>query len=153
MAKRFRKVKPTIRDGTIALRDHLLSVAELARHRYGDNLSRAGVEALLEDREIVRYPVTLVFDDTPLQMGEYGFPEPVGCRPQDGFRLYLHPHYENREDVLALLVVYQLVRINYGDVASHEEAEVFGASLCGMDQDEYYETLCTLVDSIPTPAC
>ncbi len=113
----------------------------------------AGVEALLEDREIVRYPVTLVFDDAPLQTGEYGFPEPVGCRPQDGFRLYLHPHFEHRDDVLAMLVAYQLVRVNYGDVASHEKAEVFGAALCGMDQDAYYETLCTLVDSIPAATC
>lgn len=153
MAKRFRKIKPTVRDGAIALRDHLMSVAELARGRYGEQMDLTGIEALLEDREIVRYPVTLVFDDAPLQPGEYGFPEPIGCRPQDGFKLYLHPHFEPREDVLALLIAYQLVRVNYGDVASHEEAEVFGAALCGVDQDKYYETLCELVDSIPAPAC
>ncbi len=32
---------------------------------------------------------------------------------------------------------YHLVTVNYGDVATHEEAEVFGATLLDLDQDDY----------------
>ena len=40
-----------------------------------------------------------------------------------------------------LLVAYHLVRVNYGEIAGPEAAEVFGATLCGMDVDDYYAAL------------
>ena len=42
--------------------------------------------------------------------------------------------------------------INYGDIATHEEAELFGATLLGLDQEHYYATLCKLADSLPAAA-
>ncbi len=149
MAKRFRKHKPTVRDGTIALRDHILSVALTARERYGPQIDGDAILELLDDREVVRYPVALVFDDQPLQTGEFAYPEPQGSHPSDGFTLYVHPDFADQPEALPLLIAYQLVRINYGDVVSHEDAEVFGAALCGMDQEEYYEKICTLADLLP----
>ena len=152
MAKRFRKHKPTVRDGSVALHDHLMTVAATARERYGPDMDFAAIVQILDDREIVRYPVSLVFDEAPLQAGEFAFPEPNGCHPSEGFTLFLHPQFEGKLEVLPMLIGYQLVRINYGDVASHEEAEIFGSALCAMDCDAYYEKICGLADSIPVTA-
>ncbi|GJM26859.1 MAG: hypothetical protein DHS20C16_32740 [Phycisphaerae bacterium] len=152
MAKRFRKHKPTVRDGSVALHDHLITVAATARERYGPEMDFAAIVQILDDREIVRYPVSLAFDDAPLQTGEFAFPEPIGCHPSEGYTLFIHPYLEGNLEALPLLIGYQLVRINYGDVASHEEAEVFGAALCEMDRDAYYEQICRIADSIPVSA-
>jgi hypothetical protein len=45
-------------------------------------------------------------------------------------------------------VFYQLVRVNYGEFASADDAEVFGASALGLSRDAYYESLCQLADQI-----
>ena len=94
MAKRFRKHKPTVRDGAVALQDHLASVAATARERYGPRFDGAAIQRMLEDREIVRYPIAIVFDDQPLHPGEFAFAESRGCGPGEGFTLYVHPHFE-----------------------------------------------------------
>ncbi len=152
MARRFRKHKPTVRDGAIALRDHILAVAATARQRYGPQIDHAAILRIIEDREIVRYPVTLVFDDRLLNPGEFAFPEPRGRQPGEGFTLHIHPCFSSRPEALPMLIAYQIVRINYGDVASHEEAELFGSTLLGMDRDEFYDAICELADSMPEPA-
>jgi len=149
MAKRFRKHRPTVRDGAIALQDHVAAVASLARDRYGPRVDGSAIRRMLEDRDIVRYPVAIVFDDQPLHPGEFAFAEPRGCGPQEGFTLFVHPYFQEQTDTLPMLIAYQLVRVNYGDVASHEEAEAFGAALFDMDRDEYYERICDLADSMP----
>ena len=66
----------------------------------------------------------------------------------------MHPLFENRPDDLPLLVAYHVPSINYLDVATHVEAELFGAALLGLSVDDYYARLCELADSIPgcTPA-
>lgn len=132
----------------MALHDHIAAVASAAREEYGPHLDLDAIQKILEDRSVVRYPVTLKFDAAPLQTGEFAFPEPNGCHPSEGFTLFVHPRLESNSEAIPLLVAYQLVRINYGDVASHEEAEIFGSTLCGMDRDEYYERICTLADSL-----
>jgi hypothetical protein len=42
--------------------------------------------------------------------------------------------------------------VNYGEIVSHEEAELFGATLLGMDVEEYYRALCDLADGVPPSA-
>jgi hypothetical protein len=47
------------------------------------------------------------------------------------------------------LVLYQLVLVNYGEFASADDAETFGAAVLGFSQPEYYHALCELADSCP----
>jgi hypothetical protein len=47
-----------------------------------------------------------------------------------------------------LLVLYQLVLVNYGAFASSDDAETFGAAALGLARDEYYGTLCRLADEL-----
>ena len=46
------------------------------------------------------------------------------------------------------LVLYQLVLVNYGEFASPDDAETFGAAALGLDRDEYYARLCEMADQI-----
>lgn len=135
-------------DGRKALRDHATEKAEFARRKYGGNVDYAAVLSMLDDREIVRYPTRLCFDAGPLEPGEFAYAQPVGSHPRDGFRLCMHPAFEGREELLPLLVAYHVVRINYGEIATHEEAECFGATLMGMAVDDYYAALCAAGDEV-----
>ena len=49
------------------------------------------------------------------------------------------------------LVLYQLVLVNYGEFASAEDAETFGAAVLGISRDEYYQTLCEMADQLRRP--
>jgi len=46
------------------------------------------------------------------------------------------------------LVLYQLVLVNYGEFASSDDAEIFGAASLGISRDEYYDVLCSLHDAV-----
>jgi hypothetical protein len=53
-----------------------------------------------------------------------------------------------RLEEVPLLVLYQLVLVNYGPFASAADAEVFGAGALGISSDEYYQALCQIADEI-----
>jgi hypothetical protein len=107
------------------------------------------IRLVLADGEIVRYPTRLVFDAIGLLPGEFGHAAQLGEHPKDGFELRLHPWFESRRDLWALLIAYHLPSINYGDIVAPEDCEHFGATLLGLDVERYYEALCELADSIP----
>ncbi len=130
-----------------SLREHLVSKAIEARARRPDGIDRDGMLRLLEDRTIVRYPLGVRFDVEPLRPGEFACLQALGDRPSDGFVLFIHPMFENVDELLPLLIAYYIPSVNYGDVASHVEAELFGASLLALDQEEYYRILCSVADS------
>lgn len=140
--------KLTEEDGRRALRDHVAERARIVHEKYGGAIDEEALKRLLDDPEVVRYPTSIEFDAGPLEPGEFAYVAPRGERPSDGFCVYVHPYFRGRGDVLPLLVVYQLVRVNYGEIATHEEAELFGATLLGKDVDEYYQTLCGLADEL-----
>lgn len=140
--------KLTADDARLALNGHVCERAALARRRYGPHIDVPALMRILEDREIVRYPVTLRFDAAPLQPGEFAFAAQRGARPSEGFDLFVHPHFRDRCDDLPLLIAYHLVCVNYGEIVTHEQAERFGATLLGLDVDEYYRRLCDLADEI-----
>ena len=146
-----KRVKPTVADGQRALLEHAAGRAWLARQRYGPEIDAAAMERILQDREIVRHPVEVCFDADPLEPGEFAYAAPLGERPHEGFRLFVHPHFEHRPEAWPLLIAYHLVRVNYGSVATCEQAEAFGATLLGMTRDAYYEKLCGLADEIAAP--
>ena len=148
MAGEQDKPKLTPEAGQQALRDHAVRVAQEARERYGGVVDAAAMQRMLQDELVVRYPTTLCFDAEALEPGEFAFPQPLGQHPSDGFRLCVHPYFEQRPDALPLLIAYHLVRINYGEIAGSREAESFGAALLGLGVEEYYQAVCALADEL-----
>ena len=138
----------TEEDGYRALREHVLEKALLARQRYGPRIDAEAMTRVLADRDIVRFPTTMRFDARPLMAGEFACPVPLGDRPADGYDLVIHSHFAERPEALPLIAAYHVVAINYLDVATNVEAELFGAALLGMEVDEYYRRVCELADEL-----
>ncbi|MBZ0172895.1 MAG: hypothetical protein K8E66_10975, partial [Phycisphaerales bacterium] len=84
----------------------------------------------------------------PLEPGEFAWPQPLGDKPSDGYCLFIHPHFERRPQAWPLLISYHVPSVNYGEIVTAEEAELFAATLLGMDVETYYNALCTLADEI-----
>lgn len=142
--------RPTAEEAQQSLRDHVVAKAMDARLRRGGLIDRVEMMRLLDDRAVVRYPLGVRFDAGPLQPGEFACLDSLGEHPRDGFCLFIHPMFENVDDLIPLLVAYYIPSVNYGDVASHVEAELFGASLLGIDVEEYYTILCSVADTVGT---
>lgn len=140
--------RPTAESAQQSLRDHAVAKAEDARARHGNPSDPTVFASMLQDRTVVRYPLGVRFDAEPLQAGEFACLEALGARPSDGFCLFIHPLFENVTDLHPLLIAYYVPSVNYGDVASHVEAEVFGAALLGLDVEEYYKILCSVADTV-----
>ena len=104
---------------------------------------------ILKDRTFVRYPCEIQFDASVLQPGEFAYPHPKGDTPAAGFTIHVHPHFATQLQVVPALVLYQLVAVNYGEFASPDDAETFGAAALGMTKNDYYELLCQLADQLP----
>jgi hypothetical protein len=107
-----------------------------------------GLQQILGDRAFVRYPCEILFDAAPLLPGEFAYPAPRSENPEDGFDIFVHPYFMLEPDRVPLLVLYQLVLVNYGEFATADDAETFGASALGRSKDEYYEALCGIADEI-----
>jgi hypothetical protein len=116
--------------------------------KYGPGLDWGGLQRLLQDRSFVRYPCTIAFDASALEPGEFAHPEPCGERPEDGFTIHVHPIFLPQLAAVPALVLYQLVLVNYGEFASADDAETFGAAALGLTTDEYYAQLCELADQV-----
>lgn len=140
--------RPTAEEAQQSLRDHVVTKAIDARLRRGGLIDRVEMMRLLDDRTVVRYPLGVRFDAAPLQSGEFACLESLGELPSDGFCLYIHPMFENVDDLIPLLIAYYIPSVNYGEVASHVEAEMFGATLLGIDVEEYYTILCSVADTV-----
>ncbi|MBS0198677.1 MAG: hypothetical protein JSR77_18170 [Planctomycetes bacterium] len=134
-----------------SVRDRVLEQAETARRRYGPVINASVIFRILQDREVVRHPVRLRFDCEALEYGEFAHAEPIGDYPGAGFCLYIDPTFEHRPDVWPLLIAYHIPFINDAAIATHDDCELFGATLLAMHPEDYYESLCELADSISAP--
>lgn len=145
---------PTAEDGTRALRDHIVARAHAARERYGPSIDLNAVLRMLSDASVVRYPTELRYSAAELEPGEFAHAKQNGVTAAEGYTLFIHPHFQDQPDVIPLLVAYHIVDINYGEIATAAEAELFGAALHGMKVDAYYHAVCALVDgaAIDLPA-
>ncbi len=141
--------RPSAEEAQQSLRDHVVTRATEAGLRRGGFFDRAVITQMLQDRSVVRYPLGVRFDAEPLQPGEFAYLEALGTHPSEGFCLYIHPEFEPVDDLIPLLIAYYIPAVNYGDVATHVEAELFGATLLGIDVEEYYKILCSVADSVP----
>lgn len=140
--------RPTAAEAQQSLRDHAVAKAAEARLRRGGLIDRPEMMAMLDDRSVVRYPLGVRFDSEPLHAGEFACLEALGGHPSDGFCLFIHPMFEAVDDLIPLLIAYYIPSVNYGEVASHVEAELFGATLLGIEVEEYYKILCSVADTV-----
>ncbi|MCB9913754.1 MAG: hypothetical protein H6828_01235 [Planctomycetes bacterium] len=147
----YERPKLTEEDGHRALRGHVVDKALLARARYGPEFGPERVLELLADPDLVRFPTRLEFTETELRPGEFAHAQVSAQGPRAGFTLYVHREFERRPELLSLLVAYHVPSINYLDIAGPEEAELFGATLHGLDVEDYYRILCELVDGMAGP--
>jgi len=131
-----------------ALLTHARRTGERVAERYGAGIDLAAVERMVEDPEVVRFPVTLCFDGAPLEGEEFAYPLPVAGDPLNGYTLYLHPALRPDSEGVVAAVLYALVVVNYGAVADGAVAVAFGAACLGLDEDVYYDKMCHLADAI-----
>lgn len=113
-----------------------------------DRRGRATADAAKNDRAYVRYPCEIVFDASALNPGEFAHAVAKGKTPEEGFTMHVHPVYMLDLARVPGLVLYQLVAVNYGEFASADDAETFGANALGLSRDDYYATLCELADQL-----
>jgi hypothetical protein len=138
----------TADDARQSLNAHVAAKGAEIFGKYGPRIGWPELLRILADRAYVRYPCELRFDASQLGLGEFAQPVPKGEHPEDGFVMHVHPLYQARLESVPLLVLYQLVLVNYGEFASADDAETFGAAALGMDKDEYYAQLCALADEL-----
>jgi len=142
--------KLTAEDGKRALLHHVVEKALDLREKYGNFIDYETLLKILKDHDCVRYPTRLEFNSQPIDEGLFAVTDPVSAEdPSQGYIIYVHEHFKDRLDDVPALVLYHLVVVNYGDVATKEEAELFGATVLGMEKEEYYQLLCHLTDQIP----
>ena len=145
-------VEPSSADARDSLNAHAAALGAEIHEKYGPHIGWSQLQRILEDRKCVRYPCEVAFDASELEAGEFAHPVAKGDLPEDGFVVYVHPHFMAQLEQVPLLVLYQLVLVNYGPFASPEDAETFGAAVLGLPKDEYYTALCALADELEPPS-
>jgi hypothetical protein len=141
----------TADDARQSLTAHVAARGIELYQKYGPTIGWAELLRVLEDRAFCRYPCEIVFDAKPLLPAEFAHPSMKADRPEDGFIMHVHPHFFAQLDRVPWLVLYQLVALNYGEFASSDDAETFGAAALGLTRDEYYTELCKLADEVTIP--
>ena len=138
----------TADDAKQSLNTHVAAKGSEIFEKYGPEIGWKTLLQILQDRTAVRYPCEVVFDAAPLQPGELAYPAPKGAYPEDGFRVCVHPCFMMQLEYVPHIVLYQLVLVNYGEFASADDAESFGAAALGLGKEEYYQKLCRLADEV-----
>lgn len=139
---------PTVEDARQSLNTAAAAVGAGIYEKYGPRIGWEQLLQILQDRKCVRYPCEIVFDAAHLLAGEFAHPIANGEHPRDGFTVYVHPHFRSRLEEVPLLVLYQMVLVNYGAFAVADDGEAFGAAALGLGREEYYAALCRLADEL-----
>ncbi len=143
--------KPKKRVGKVihsAVSKHAIEKAADIRARYGPVIDFPTVLRILEDRRCIRYPVEIRFVSEGIEPGLFAKTEANSDDPADGYVISLHLHFKDRPEALPALILYQSVLINYGDIATAADAELFGSGVLGLDRDAYYAQIADLTDSV-----
>lgn len=142
----------TTEDGRQSLNAHAAAKGLEIREKYGPRIGWNELQQILQDRNCVRYPCEIRFDAAGLQPGEFAHPVAKGEQPDAGFTIFVHPFLLLQLERVPPLVLYQLVLVNYGDFASADDAETFGANALGLSKEDYYRALCEVADEFEPPA-
>ncbi len=154
---------PTPEDQRETMNLHLRQKAQEIIEKFGANITFDVLQEILQDRKFVRYPVNIIYDSARIEAGLFIATEMTLANPnrqpdeddeyiKQADRHYdfiVHEHFEGQPEKLTPLILYHLPTVNYGDIATYEDAEVFGAALLQIEQDDYYQLVCDLVDGIP----
>lgn len=138
----------TVDDARQSLAAHLAEKGEQIYLQYGPEIGWSELLKILEDRTVVRYPCEIVFDAAQLQPGEFAAAIAKSENPEDGFTIFVHSYFAMDPGQVPALVFYHLVVVNYGEFASSDDAETFGAAALGLLKDEYYNHLCNMADEV-----
>ncbi len=144
---------PTAANAKQSLNDHVWDKGMELRGKYGPQIGWKEIQQVLLDRSVVRYPCEISFSTEGLKEGEFSYPHQIGDTPESGFIIRVHPVFMTQLKLVPYMVLYQLVAVNYGDFASADDAETFGAAALGLDKEEYYETMCQLADQVSGCGC
>jgi hypothetical protein len=132
--------------GQDSLREHLLAQAVLAHQKHGP-VTFEKLDTLLHDPECLRYPVRLVYEFGEMAMHQFAQPDlDHRNEAQQGRVLYLRPLLRDHPDKVVLAVAYMIPLINYGQVISDQHCLLYGATLLGMLETEFYRAVCALAD-------
>ena len=143
----------TVDDARQSLNAHVAAKGAEIFEKYGPRIGWKELQAILKDDDCTRYPCEVVFDSAGLHPGELAHPASKGNQPGDGFTMLVHPLFMTQLARVPAVVLYQLVLVNYGEFASPDDAETFGAAALGLSKDEYYAQLCVLADEHAACAC
>jgi hypothetical protein len=127
---------------------HAIDKAKEIRARYGPVIDYPTVLRILEDRRCIRYPLKVQFVTEGIEPGMFGKTEPVSEDLDEGYVVSLHQAFEDRPDVLPALILYQSVLANYGDLATADDAEIFGSSVLDMEREAFYAQIVDLTDTL-----
>ena len=138
----------TVDDARQSLTAHLAEKGQQIYLQYGPEIGWNDLLQILEDRSLVRYPCEIIFDAAQLQPGEFAAAIAKSEQPEDGFTIFVHPYFAMDPGQVPALVFYHLVVVNYGEFASSDDAETFGAAALGLLKEEYYNHLCNMADEV-----
>lgn len=147
------KACPTPAEAKQSLADHVADKGLEIHAKYGPRIGWREIQQMMSDRSVVRYPCEICFTAEGLLEGEFAYPHAKGSAPEDGFVIRVHPVFMTELPLVAHLVLYQIVAVNYGDFASSDDAEIFGAAALGMEREDYYNTICRLADQLAGCGC
>ena len=146
----LRKLSPAELEqlGQQSLREHLLAQAIVVHQKHAP-LTADTLDRLLNDPDCLRHPVRLVFEFGEMAMHQFAQPD-IDWRntEKDGRLLYLRPMLREHPELLPLAVAYMIPLINYGDIISDEHCLLYGATLLGLTEAEFYAELCRLAELV-----
>jgi hypothetical protein len=132
--------------GQDSLREHLLAQAVVAHQKHRP-ITFEKLEALLSDRDCLRYPVRLVYEFGEMAGHQFAQPD-LDSRHTGGRVLYVRPVLRDHPAKIVLAVAYMIPLINYGDIITDDHCLAFGATLLGMLDKEFYREICALADLV-----
>jgi hypothetical protein len=137
-----------LRLGEDSLKQRLVEQATYAHLKHGP-ITPDKLEALLQDPDCLRYPLRLVFEFGEMAMHQFAQPD-LDCRntEKDGRVLYLRPTLRERPDLVVLAVAYMLPVVNYGEIITDEHCLLFGATLIGLLEQEFYQQICAIAEYV-----
>jgi hypothetical protein len=132
----------------IALFEHARFSSQRAQERLGGPLSPANLDLFLTDARCLRYPTRIIYDRTGLEPQQVA--QPFFQQAKGGLYCDLHvdPALKKTPERMYLVVAYMAAVINYGNSATPELAEMLGALLTGIEQEDFYQRMCAIADSI-----
>lgn len=145
-------IQLTAEDGRNSLAIHVEAKGAEIHAKYGPEIGWGELLQIVNDDACVRYPCEVIFDDAELHPGEMAHPIANGDHPRHGFKIFVHPLLMTDLSRVSAVVLYQLVVVNYGEFASSDDAEIFGAAALGMPRENYYNLLCGISDELAEAA-